>query len=111
MVDLNKSDVYSKLRMLAAQNPREARTWFCQMLDTNSPELDEVLRSAAGLGEGRVRQLMANAIRPRFDKDRLIPHLLRWLEHETDEFAKRAIVAVLDEVDLSSYHQKTESTS
>jgi len=78
MVDHNKSDVYSKLRMLAAQNPREARTWFCQMLDTNSPELDEVLRSAAGLGEGRVRQLMANAIRLRFDKDRLIPHLLKY---------------------------------
>jgi signal transduction histidine kinase len=110
MVDHNKSDAYSKLRMLAAQNPREARTWFCKMLDTNSPELDEVLRSAAELGEGRVRQLMANAIRPRFDKDRLIPHLLRWLEDETDEFAKRAIVAVLEEVDLSSYHQKTEST-
>jgi signal transduction histidine kinase len=53
---------------------------------------------------------MANAIRPRFDKGRLIPHLFRWLEDETDEFAKRAIVAVLDEVDLSSYHQKTEST-
>jgi signal transduction histidine kinase len=57
-----------------------------------------------------VRQLIANAIRPRPDRDRLIPHLLRWLETETDEFAKRAIVAVLDHVDLSSYHQKPEST-
>jgi signal transduction histidine kinase len=79
----------------------------------NGPTLGghyKILRCAAGLGEGRVRQLMANAIRPRFDKGRLIPHLLRWLEHETDEFAKHAIVAVLDAVDLSSYHQKTESS-
>ena len=110
MADLNTSDAYSMLRILAAQNPREARTRFCQMLDSNSPELDEILRCAAGLGEGRVRQLIANAVRPRTEKHMLIPHLLKWLEVETDEFAKRAIVAVLEEVDLSAYHQKPEST-
>jgi hypothetical protein len=49
MVDFNKSDVYSKLRTLAAQNPREARTWFCRMIDSDSPELDEILHCAAGL--------------------------------------------------------------
>jgi hypothetical protein len=75
MADPDKSHVYGKLRTLAAQNPREARTWFCQMLDFNSPELDEILRSAAGLREGRVRQLIANAARSRLDKDRLIPYL------------------------------------
>jgi signal transduction histidine kinase len=110
MAEFNKCDVYSQLRTLAAQNPREARTWFCQLLDSNSPELDGILRGAAGLGEGRVRQLLANAVRLRSDKDRLIPHLLTWLETETDEFAKRAIVAILDTVDISSYRQKPEST-
>jgi signal transduction histidine kinase len=106
----NKGDVYNNLRRLAAQNPREARTWFCQLLDSNSPKLEEILRGAAGLGEGRVRQLLANAVRPRPDKDRLIPHLLKWLETETDEFAKAAIVAVLNTVDISSYCQKPEPT-
>jgi hypothetical protein len=109
MVDFNRSDVYSKLRTLAAQNPREARMWFCQMLDSNARELDEILHCAAGLGEGRVRQLLANAVRLRADKDKLIPHLLRWLETETDEFAQRAILAVLDGVDVSAYQQNPES--
>jgi hypothetical protein len=103
MVELHKREAYSELRTLAAQNPREARRWLCQILDSNSPELDEILRGAVELGEGRVRQLLANAVRLRSDKERLIPHLLMWLETETDEFAKHAIVAVLDTVDISSY--------
>src|SRR6516165_9410819 len=80
MSNPERSEVYNKLRTLAAQNPRTARTLFCQMLDANAPELDEVLRCAAVLGEGRVRQLIANAIRSRPDKDTLAPHLLQWLE-------------------------------
>ena len=105
-----RSAVYNQLRTLAAQNPRTARTLFCQMLDANSPELDEVLRCAAVLGEGRVRQLIANAIRSRPDKDTLVPHLLQWLETETDEFTKRAIVGALDNVDVLSYRQKLRPT-
>ena len=110
MSNPDKSDVYDNLRTLAAQNPRAARTQFCQMLDSNVPELDEVLRCAAVIGEGRVRQLIANAVRSRPVRDRLVPHLLRWLETETDEFAKRAIVAALDNVDIPSYYQKVEFT-
>jgi hypothetical protein len=110
MSNPGRSEVYNKLRTLAAQNPRTARTQFCHMLDANSPELDDVLRCAAVLGEGRVRQLIANAVRSRPDKDTLVPHLLQWLETETDEFAKRAIIAALDNVDILSYRHTWGST-
>lgn len=106
MQDSRDSDVPGKLRTLAAQNPREARVQFCQMLDTDSPDLPRVLNAASAPGEGRVRQLIANAVRGRPDKAKVIPDLLRWLESETDEFAKRAIAAALEDVNVASFHDK-----
>jgi hypothetical protein len=81
MSNPDRGDVYNTLRTLAAQNPRIARAQFCRMLDSNTPELDEVLRCAAMLGEGRVRQLIANAVRSRPDKGTLVLHLLQWTTH------------------------------
>jgi signal transduction histidine kinase len=109
MQSSNEADAPGKLRILAAQNPREARVQFCRMLDTNSPELPQMLNAAAAPGEGRVRQLIANAVRGRPDKEKVVPSLLSWLETETDEFAKRAIASALGNVDVASFRDTPAS--
>lgn len=101
--------VYAEVRELAARDPRDAREHFCRLLDGDAPDLEEVLRLAAAPGEGRVRQLIANSVRTRPDKTRLVPHLISWLKDETDEFAKKAIVAALENVDLRSLGGAQES--
>jgi len=47
---------------------------------------------------GRLRHLVASALRNSRDKERLAPHLIVWHEIETDEFARHAISAALDGV-------------
>jgi signal transduction histidine kinase len=100
---------YLALRKLAAENPRQARTEFAALLDSNSGSLEGVLRLAAAPGEGRLRQLIANSVKQRGDKSRLIPHLRRWLVGETDEFAKTAIAAALTGVDQSAFESSSSA--
>jgi signal transduction histidine kinase len=99
----NPEQTFSDLRKLAAENPRQARTVFAVLLDSNSEMLEEVLRRAGTLGEGRLRQLIANTVKQRTDKSRLVPHLRDWLAGETDEFAKAAIAAALTGVDERAF--------
>jgi hypothetical protein len=68
----NPEQTFSDLRKLAAENPRQARTVFAVLLDSNSEMLEEVLRRAGTLGEGRLRQLIANTVKQRTDKSRRI---------------------------------------
>lgn len=105
----NGGGTYAGMRELAARSPKEAREKLSRLLDTDVPELEEVLRLASAPGEGRVRQLIANTVRTRPDKSRLVPHLMDWLKDETDEFAKKAIVAALENVDLRSLRTPQES--
>lgn len=86
---------YDVLRRLAAENPREARLRFAQLFGGDPAALEAVLERMAAPGEGRLRQLVANAVRVREDRARLAPHFSRWLDTETDEFARRAITAAL----------------
>ena len=99
---------FADLRQLAAENPREARAVFCRLLDEGTPLLDEVLERVAAPGEGRLRQLIANAVRTRPDKNRVVPHLLTWRRAETDEFARRAIEAALEGEDGSAYEPEDQ---
>lgn len=100
------AQVFDKLRILAAEDPRTARAIFWDLLDSNSPSLDTILQSSGRPGEGRLRQLIANAVRNRPDKQRLLPTLLRWLGTETDEFARRAIEAAVEGVDTREYQPR-----
>ena len=66
---------------------RPAR-YFCDF------SIPAVLRSISFLGsisspaDGRLRHLVASALRNHRDRERLAPHLIAWHEIETDEFAQ-----------------------
>jgi signal transduction histidine kinase len=101
--------LFLELRKLAAENPRLARAQFSALLDSNADSLDEILRLAGGAGEGRLRQLIANAVKRRADKARVVPQLQIWLGGETDEFAKAAISAALAGVDQNVFQPQIPS--
>ena len=94
---------FEELRRLAAESPRDARAKLAALLDSGDAVLEETLRLANAPGEGRLRQLIANAVKNRHDKARVVPHLVRWLELETDEFAKAAISGALGDVERAAY--------
>ena len=95
--------LFSELRKLAAENPRQARAEFAELLDTNAASVKEILLLAGAPGEGRLRQLIANAVKQRADKARVAPYLQAWLANETDEFAKASISAALVGVDQNAF--------
>jgi signal transduction histidine kinase len=72
------------------------------LLDSGADSLDEILRLAGAPGEGRLRQLIANTVKNRKDKARVVPHLQHWQRTETDEFAKTAITAALADVEAAA---------
>jgi signal transduction histidine kinase len=91
--------LHQELRRLAAEDPLRARDQFLQLLESGSTLLDPLLEVLSSPGEGRLRQLIANALRTLPAKQRLIPYLFRWRENETDEFAFRSLEAALADVD------------
>ena len=94
-----------ELRHLVVEDPREARRVFLQLLDSGGPALDYFLGRVTSPGDGRLRQLVANALRNPRDRERLAPHLIAWQEIETDEFTRRAIARALDGLDTRSAGQ------
>src|SRR5581483_3023665 len=88
--------IYQVLRRLAAENPRAARQRFEELLNGDATIVEAILVRMAAPGEGRLRQLVANAARTSSERSRLAPHFTRWLTVETDEFARRAIGVALD---------------
>jgi sigma-B regulation protein RsbU (phosphoserine phosphatase) len=95
--------LHESLRRLAVEDPREARKVFLQLFDSGGSVLEQFLGQISTPGDGRLRHLIASALRNNRDKERLAPYLIAWHEIETDEFAKRAMAAALDGI-------KTEST-
>jgi signal transduction histidine kinase len=94
---------YDELRVLAAKDPRAARTALGTLFDSGSENMKDILERASAPGEGRIRQLIANLARTRKDRDGVTPTLLRWLGHETDEFARTALLAATEGVDASRW--------
>jgi Stage II sporulation protein E (SpoIIE) len=91
-----------RLRHLAVEDPREARRVFLQLLDSGGPALEHFLGRTSSAADGRLRRLVANALRNQRDRERLAPHLIAWHEIDTDEFTRRAIAAALDGLDTRS---------
>jgi signal transduction histidine kinase len=91
--------VYQRLRRLAVEDPKEAKQVFLATFEANSEDLSELLARLRKPNEGRLRQVVANAIRTHPEKGRMIPELILWRETETDEFTRRAIEGALVDVD------------
>jgi signal transduction histidine kinase len=96
-------DLFRELRRLAVEDPLEARNKFLALLDADPSSADDLLNLLSTPGDGRLRQIIANAARALPAKDRLIPFLIQWRESETDEFASRAIHSALNNLDLTGY--------
>jgi sigma-B regulation protein RsbU (phosphoserine phosphatase) len=94
-----------RLRRLAVEDPREARKAFLRILDSGGSALERFLGKISSPADGRLRHLVASALRTSRDKERLAPYLIAWYEIETDEFAKRAIAAALEGVKIESAAQ------
>jgi len=101
---------YQQLRRLAVEDPRRAQDKFLEILHTDPGSLEVLLGLVSAPGEGRLRQLIAGAVRSLPEKERVVPFLIRWRDTETDEFAFRAINAALANLDLTSYIRPKSST-
>jgi sigma-B regulation protein RsbU (phosphoserine phosphatase) len=97
--------LHARLRRLAIEDPREARKAFLTLFDSGGPALEQFLGEISSPADGRLRHLVASALRNNRDKERLTPYLIAWHEIETDEFAKRAMAAALDGVKTESAAQ------
>jgi signal transduction histidine kinase len=91
--------LYERLRILAVKDPKEARKLFLAAFESNSTELHSFFAILARPNEGRLRQLVANALKNHPEKRRIVNELFRWREAETDEFARRAIEGALADVE------------
>jgi sigma-B regulation protein RsbU (phosphoserine phosphatase) len=96
---------YERLLRLAVEDPREARNVFLRIFDSDGAALEQFLGQISSPADGRLRHLVASALRNNRDKERLAPYLITWHEIETDEFAKRAIAAALNGVKTDSAAQ------
>ena len=76
-----------------------------RILDSGGSALEQFLGQISSPADGRLRHLVASALRNDRDKGRLAPYLIAWHEIETDEFARRAIAAALDGVKTASAAQ------
>ncbi len=94
--------VYERLRRMAVEDPKEAKNLFLAIFDANSEELADLLTRLRKPNEGRLRQVVANAVRTHSEKDRIVPELLRWRATETDEFTRRAIEGALADVEIGT---------
>lgn len=97
--------LYERLRRLAVEDPREARKAFLLLFDSGGSPLEQFLGQISSPGDGRLRHLVASALRNNRDKERLAPYLIAWHEIETDEFARRTMAAALDGVKMESAAQ------
>ena len=97
--------LHESLQRLAVEDPREARKIVLQIFDSVGSALEQFLGQISSPADGRLRHLVASALRNDRDKERLAPYLIAWHEIETDEFARRAIAAALDGVKTESAAQ------
>src|SRR5580704_10753582 len=102
---MQPAELHERLRRLAVEDPREARKVFLVLFDSGGLALEQFLGQISSPADGRLRHLVASALRNNRDKERLAPYIIAWHEIETDEFAKRAITAALDGVKTESAAQ------
>src|SRR6266516_795873 len=62
--------VHERLRRFAVEDPREARKEFLQLFDSGGSALEQFLRQVSSPADGRLRQLVASALRNNRDKER-----------------------------------------
>src|SRR5690349_9974096 len=67
--------LHESLRHLAVEDPREARKVFLRIFDSGGTALEQFLGQISSPGDGRLRHLVANALRNNRDKERLAPYL------------------------------------
>lgn len=103
--------LYERLRRLAIADPKSARIAFLEAFEANDNELTDLLERLRKPGEGRLRQVIANAVRAHPSKQRLFPELAIWQNTETDEFTRRAIVGAMAESDSSPPRRKDSSAA
>lgn len=91
-------DAVEGLRRLVRQNPKEARRQVQALLAGDAGGRTAFLAGLGGVGDGRLRQCVANAV---IAEPSLLPEaaesMQRWLETETDEFARRSIASALQQ--------------
>ena len=65
--------LYDRLRRLAVEDPKTARSVFLEAFEANDNHLAEFLERVRKPGESRLRQVVANAVRAHPQKTRLVP--------------------------------------
>ena len=94
--------LYDRLRRLAVEDPKTARTVFLEAFETNDEDLTDFFERLRKPGQSRLRQVVANAVRVHPRKNRLVSELMLWQDAETDEFTRRALAGALADVDASA---------
>src|SRR5258708_5710055 len=92
---MQSNNLYDQLRRLFIEEPNIALTELLLQFDASSADIDDFLVRLQDPREGRLRQLVANAVRNHNEKNRILEHLFSWEATETDEFTRRAIDAAL----------------
>lgn len=88
--------VYDELRNLDVVDPKGARAYFLKLVAEDISLANALLDHVERPGEGRLRQLVANAVRGQAALEVLRDRLETWLSKETDEFPKRALRQALE---------------
>lgn len=91
------------MRRAVASDVKRARRDFCALLLGPQEALAAILELASRPGEGRVRQMIATAVRverlSEEAKEDMRQWLQRWLGMESDEFARTAIANALQTIE------------
>src|SRR5258708_23832956 len=95
---MQSNNLYDQLRRLVIEDPNSARTEFLRQFDASSADIDDFLVRLQAPREGRLRQLVANAVRNHNEKNRILEHLFSWDATETYEFNRSDIYAGLHKV-------------
>lgn len=97
MDEHNLDLVRAEFRRLSVADPKEARTLFFRCIEHSHEGAGSLISGLSEPGDGRARQLVASALRGHADFRHYRPQLEKWLEKESDEFARRAIRAAIDD--------------
>jgi signal transduction histidine kinase len=87
-----------ELRRLAVTDPREASARIAAIIAGDLVSCDAFFQHLRAPADGRLRQIAAIQIGSLSNSDLFVKQLSKWLEIETDEFAKRTIQGTLKAV-------------
>lgn len=96
--DYSEDELYSRLRRLVVADPKGARALISRLVREDARTLQGILERASRPGEGRVRQMLAVAVRLKDEANIIESHLRAWAAIEPDEFTKAAITAALHSI-------------